>query len=149
MRHMPYGATLAIVGALALWSCGGGGGGASTPTSPTTSTPTPTPAPSSGTVSVTIVSSSGNTAFSPNPIRANAGQTVMFLNRDTQLHRIVIDGGPDLQDIPPGATSRGFTVANATPVTFKCMLHSSMVGSINGATAPEPPPCTDPYGYGC
>jgi plastocyanin len=100
-------------------------------------------------VNVSIVSSSGNTAFSPNPIRANAGDTVMFVNRDAQIHRIVIDGGPDLQDVSPGATSRGFTVANTTPVNFHCSLHSSMVGSINGAAAPEPPPCNDPYGYGC
>jgi hypothetical protein len=29
---------------------------------------------------------------------------------------------------------------------FHCTIHSSMVGSINGAEAPEPPPCTTP-GY--
>jgi plastocyanin len=100
-------------------------------------------------VNVTIVSSSGNTAFSPNPIKANSGDTVMFVNRDTAMHHIVIDGGADLQQVAPGATSRGFTVANANPVNFHCSLHSSMVGSINGAAAPEPPPCNDPYGYGC
>jgi plastocyanin len=100
-------------------------------------------------VSVTIVSSSGNTAFSPNPIKANAGQTVMFVNRDALIHHIVIDGGPDLLEVAPGATSRGFTLSNANATTFHCTLHSSMVGSINGAAAPEPPPCMDPYGYGC
>jgi plastocyanin len=95
------------------------------------------------------VSSTGNTAFSPNPIRANSGDTVMFVNRDAAAHNIVIDGGPDLQMVNPGATSRGFQVTSANPVNFHCTLHSSMVGSINGASAPEPPPCNDPYGYGC
>jgi len=34
----------------------------------------------------------------------------------------------------------------ASALNFHCTLHSSMVGSINGANAPEPPPCNDPYG---
>ena len=151
MQQIPYGAAIAFVGALALWSCGGGG--SSTPTAPTASNP-PAPAPAPppagpSTVNVTIVSSSGNTAFSPNPIKANSGDTVMFVNRDTQMHHIVIDSGSDLQQVAPGATSRGFTVTSASPVNFHCSLHSSMVGSINGAAPPEPPPCNDPYGYGC
>jgi plastocyanin len=95
------------------------------------------------------VSATGNTAFSPNPIKANSGDTVMFRNSDTQMHHIVIDGGPDLLDVNPGATSRGFTLTNSNAINFHCTLHSSMVGSINGAAAPEPPPCIDPYGYGC
>ncbi len=45
------------------------------------------------TVTSTIVSSTGNTAFSPNPIKANSGDTVMFVNSDSQMHHIVIDGG--------------------------------------------------------
>jgi hypothetical protein len=73
----------------------------------------------------------------------------MFRNSDSQMHHIVIDGGPDLLAVGPGSTSRGFTVANGNAVNFHCTLHSSMVGSINGASAPEPPACTDPYGYGC
>ncbi len=156
MRQIPYGAAFALAGALALWSCGGGGG-SNTPTAPTASNPpaaapAPAPAPApppASAVQVTIVSSSGNKAFSPNPIRANSGDTVMFVNRDALIHHIVIDGGPDLSEIASGATSRGFTVSNANPVNFHCTLHSSMVGSINGAAAPEPPPCLDPYGYGC
>ena len=49
-------------------------------------------------------------------------------------------------DIAPGATSRGFTVRSGSALNFHCTLHSSMVGSINGANAPDPPPCNDPYG---
>ena len=56
------------------------------------------------------------------------------------------DGSADLGDIAPGATSRAFTVRSGSALTFHCTLHASMVGSINGASAPESPPCNDPYG---
>jgi plastocyanin len=129
--------------AAAAWGCGGGGGGGSTPTGPSTSPPPP----ATTTVTVSVVGSSGNTAFQPNPVRAAAGDTVMFRNADSTLHRIVMDdGSADLGDIAPGATSRAFTVRGASALNFHCTLHASMVGSINGASAPEPPACNDPYG---
>lgn len=136
------GLAAAILGALGLWSCGGGG---------STSSPSPTaPSASASTVAVNIVSSTGNTAFVPNPVRANAGDNVMFRNNDGVVHRIVMDdGSADLGDIAPGATSRSFVLRSIDAARFHCTLHTSMVGSINGATAPEPPPCPDPYGYGC
>ena len=129
--------------AAAAWGCGGGGGGGSTPTAPSSSPPPP----ATTTVTVSVVGSSGNTAFQPNPVRASTGDTVMFRNNDSTLHRIVMDdGSADLGDIAPGATSRGFTVRSGSALNFHCTLHSSMVGSINGANAPDPPPCNDPYG---
>jgi plastocyanin len=147
-----------MIGALAMWGCGGGGGGASA--SPTAPTPTATAAPPAATpttspagpasVSVSIVSSIGNTAFVPNPVRANTGDTVTFRNTDSTLHHLVMDdGSADLGDIAPGATSRGFTLRSGNATRFHCTLHPSMVGSINGESAPEPTPCNDPYGYGC
>lgn len=146
-------AITALVGALALWGCGGGGGSAAaTPTSPTptAAAPAPTPTTAGATVTIAIVASSGNTAFQPNPVRANAGDTVMFRNSDSVMHHLVMDdGSADLGDVAPGAASRGFTLRSASASNFHCTLHSSMVGSINGASAPEPPACLDPYGYGC
>ena len=144
-------AITAFAGALALWGCGGGGGTtAATPTSPTPPVAAPAPTPAASTVTVAIVASTGNTAFQPNPVRANAGDTVMFRNNDTVLHHLVMDdGSADLGDVAPGAMSRGMTLRSASATNFHCTLHSSMVGSINGASAPEPPECTDPYGYGC
>lgn len=147
---------LAILGALALWNCGGGGG-ASTAASPTSPSPTASPAPvapaapaAPATVSVAIVSSTGNSAFQPNPVRAASGDTVVFRNNDSVMHHLVLDdGSADLGDVMPGTTSRGFTLRSASAANFHCTLHSSMVGSINGASAPEPPACADPYGYGC
>jgi plastocyanin len=138
------GTFVALAGALTLWGCGGGGGGGSTPTAP--SAP---PAPATATVVVAVVGSVGNAAYQPNPVQANTGDTVMFRNNDSSTHRIVMDdGSADLGDVAPGATSRGFTVRSASALRFHCTLHPSMVGSINGASAPDPP-CIDSSGYAC
>ena len=100
---------------------------------------------------VSIVTSAGNQAFSPNPARANAGDTVMFRNSDATLHHLVFDDGSgDFGEIAPGATSRGVVLRSANPTPFHCTLHATMVGSINGSSAPETPQCMpDIYGYGC
>jgi plastocyanin len=140
------GTFVALAGALTLWGCGGGGGGG-TPSTPTA--PSAPPAPTTATVMVAVVSSVGNTAYQPNPVQANTGDTVMFRNNDSAIHRIVMDdGSADLGDVAPGATSRGFTVRSASALRFHCTLHPSMVGSINGASAPDPP-CIDSSGYAC
>lgn len=135
------GTGVAVVGALALWGCGSSSG--STGGSPT--------GPSSGqTVTVSIVSSIGNGAYKPNPVSANAGDTVNFRNNDSATHHIVLDdGSADLGTIAPGATSAAVSVRSKDATKFHCTIHPSMVGSINGDQAPVPPPCNDPYGYGC
>src|SRR5437773_1861256 len=149
-------AILAIVlAAAALWAvgCGGGGGGAySTPTTPSaTATPAATPAatpPATGssTVTVAIVGSDGNGAFSPNPVSAASGQAVAFKNNDGTLHHLVADNGTwDSGDIAPGATSKTLSVTSTNAFRFHCTVHPTMVGSINGASAP-PPPTPDPSG---
>lgn len=162
MRHLiPRAIAVAVVGALTAWSCGGGGSStltaptatAAAPVVTTTTPPTPTPptTPATATVTVSIVGSAGNQAFSPNPVAANAGDTVMFRNSDATLHRVILDDGSgDFGEVAPGATSRGIIVRSANPVTYHCTLHATMVGSINGLSAPDTPPCTpDSSGYGC
>lgn len=138
------GASVAVAGALFLWSCGGGSGaGSSSPTAPSAGS-------GPGTVSVAIVGTAGNQAFNPNPVTAAIGDTVMFRNNDSTVHHIVFDdGSADLGEVAPGSTSRGAAVRSGNATNFHCVLHSSMVGTINGAKAPEPPPCNDPLGYGC
>lgn len=134
------GATLAVAGAVALWGCGGSSG---------TGSPT-TPSGGPQTVTVAIVSSTGNGAYKPNPVTANPGDTVTFRNNDTTTHHIVLDdGSADLGTIAPGSTSSGVAVHSTSALNYHCTIHPSMVGSINGASAPTPPPCNDPYGYGC
>lgn len=134
------GTALAIAGALMMWSCGGGGysSGGTSPAAPS----------ASGGASVVVAIGSGlnTTAFKPNPVPASVGQTVAFQNNDSVTHRIVLDNGSvDLGDLPPGATSRTFTVS-AGNGNFHCTLHPTMVGAINGPL-PVEPPCDPSYGY--
>ena len=144
--HVVVGVAAAAAVALGLWSCGGG----TTAPSPSNGGSTPPPASTPSAVTINIVGSAGNQAFKPNPVAAAVGATVMFKNDDTTTHHIVMDdGSADLGEVAPGSTSRTTTVRTSSATNFHCTLHSSMVGSLNAQTAPTPPPCTDPYGYGC
>lgn len=125
-------------GVLVFGGCKGSGG--SSPTGPSSG---------ANTVTVNIVASTGSQAYKPNPVAAGTGFTVVFKNNDTALHHIVLNDGSDLGDVAPGATSSGYAVKNASPLTFQCKIHTSMVGSLNGTSVPEPVPCPDPNGYGC
>ncbi len=141
------GTLVATLVAAAAWGCGGGGGG-STPTAPSGSTPPP--APATTTVTVAVVGSVGNTAYQPNPVRARVGDTVMFRNADVTMHHIVMDdGSADLGDVNPGRDQPrihgGERHGPAVP-----LHHPPIDGrQLNGAEAPEPPPCIDSSGYAC
>ncbi|HTL00816.1 MAG TPA: hypothetical protein VL243_01260 [Vicinamibacterales bacterium] len=140
-----------ILAAAALWAvgCGGGGGGAYS--APTTPSPAPTTTPSTGSttsanVTIAITGSAGNTAFSPNPAPAAAGQNVAFKNNDGTVHHLVADNGTwDSGNIAPGASSGTLSVTSTNALTFHCTIHPTMVGSINGSSAP-PPPTENPGG---
>jgi plastocyanin len=142
-------AVLAIILAIAaLWAigCGGGGGSysTSTPTSPT-STPSPTsttPTPAGG-VTVNIVGNAGSVAFSPNPAQAPAGSTIIWKNTTSAQHHLVMNDGTLIGDIAPG-TSLTMTL-NGSGGSYHCTVHPTMVGSINGASAP-PDPMPNPGG---
>ena len=110
-----------------------GGCSSSNPSSPSS--------PSAATIS--IMGSNGAQAFQPNP-STFAGQTVVFTNRDTVVHRVVLnDGSVDTGDIAPGATSRAVTMPSAG-TNYHCALHPGMIGSVGGGAQP-PPPCTGDY----
>ncbi len=136
-----------ILCATALWAigCGGGGsnysgGGTTTPTAPSPApTPSPAPAPAPNptpSVTVNIVSSSGNGAFSPNPVQAAAGSSIQWRNDTSVSHVLVMDDGRSIGTLAPGAS---VTMTVSSGGSYHCTNHPSMVGSINGATAPEPP----------
>jgi plastocyanin len=134
-RH-PGAVLASLLGLLGIMSCGGGGKSSyATPSAPT-------PTPSSSPVIVNIVGSSGNKAFQPNPVQVNGGDNLAFRNADTATHHIVLDdGSADLGMLSPGVTSAAIK-ASGPATNFHCTIHPSMVGSINGSAAPEPPPCT-------
>jgi plastocyanin len=135
-------ATAYVLAALLLsWSCGGGGGGygGTTPTTPTTPTP---PTGTANVVTITITGVKGATSFSPNPATCALGQTVVFMNADVVPHRVVLDDGSvDTGPIAPGASSTPQALG-AVSKPYHCSIHPSMVGSLNSAATPDPPPCT-------
>jgi plastocyanin len=132
--------TLAIVfaGLLTSTACGGSGGYGGTP--PTS--PSPSPGDSSNAVTITVTGVKGAQSFSPNPATIPAGQMAVFKNADVVPHRVVLDDrSVDTGDIAPGATSQPQALGSVSK-SYHCSLHPSMVGSLNNAQTPEPPPCT-------
>jgi plastocyanin len=132
------------------------------PPTPDPANPTPDPAnpppdpnappapPTPMQVIINIIGSVGNIAFMPNPIQANVGDMIVWMNTDTRLHHIVLDDGiTDLGDVAPGQSSAPMALVTPT-ATFHCTIHPTMVGSINMELAPDPympPPPDDYYGY--
>ncbi|HYT76098.1 MAG TPA: hypothetical protein VEL79_15185 [Vicinamibacterales bacterium] len=127
--NLLMGSTVALACALGLWSCGGG-----------TTMPSSTNA-----TTISIVGLSGNTAFSPDVVQASVGDMLVWKNNTGALHHIVLDDGTVVGDIAPGASSSAIQLKTASG-NFHCTIHSTMIGSINGAAPPPPPPCTTP-GY--
>ena len=120
---------VALAAVAAAWACGGGGGPAA-------------PSPS-GPVTINIVGDRGSQSFSPNPATA-AGQTVVFRNNDSVVHRVQLnDGTIDTGDIAPGATSRAVTMPGAG-TNYHCMVHPGMIGAVSSGSS-GPPPCTGLY----
>jgi len=123
--------SLAAILAVAAVSaqCGGGNKSSDTPTTPGNTTPP--------VVTVAIVGIKGNQSYVPNPVAKLGGEQVVFKNNDTVVHHIVMDdGSADFGNLSPGTSSQSKAVTNSN---FHCLNHPSMVGSINGATLPEPP----------
>ena len=131
MRSPLMCAVLLAAVAAARCSSGGDGGSTDTPTNPGGNL-----APA--TVTVSIVGTVGNGSYLPNPVPLAAGEQVAFRNNDTVSHRIVMDDGSvDFGTLAPGASSQARAVSAGN---FHCTTHPSMVGSINGQVAPDPPP---------
>jgi plastocyanin len=123
----------------ALWAvaCGGGAEGAG-PTTPSSTGST------GASVTVNINSSAGNSAFSPNPVPVAAGSTVAWKNNTADLHHLVMDDGAAIGDVAPGAT---LTMSlKGSGGNYHCTTHPTMVGSINGTSAP-PTPTGPGYDY--
>ena len=120
-----------LTAAVSASRCGGGNSSSSTPTNPGNTTPT--------VVTVSIVGTKGNASYVPDPVPAASGDQVMFKNNDTITHRIVMDDNSvDFGSLSAGASSAAKGVGAGG--NFHCTIHPSMVGSINGAVAPTPPP---------
>ena len=122
MRSFVTAASLAAL-VLGVFACSNYGG--STPTSPGDS------APPAGAIVINVVRENGAQSFSPNPATVPAGQTVVWHNVDTIVHRVVLDDGKlDTGNIGPGSFSAAMTLVATGP--YHCSIHPSMIGMIAG-----------------
>jgi plastocyanin len=136
MRSLFVVAALGVVTS-SLLACGGGSYNdpPSTPTSPGSGT---------ATFTITIATQAGDRSFSPNPAPAG-GQTVVFRNNHSVVHRIRLSDGTFLTtDIQPNTTSQPVQLP-AAGAHYHCSLHPEMVGIVNAASGTAPPPCQGPY----
>lgn len=88
--------------------------------------------------SVSIVSGASvltTTAFSPNPTNVPVGTTVTWVNNDTTTHTSSDTGGAwNSPLIGPGGQF-SFTFNTAGTYSYRCLIHSNMVGTISGNPA--------------
>jgi plastocyanin len=92
---------------------------------------------------VNIVGTAGSTSFNPNPVQAASGATIAWRNTTGVLHHIVMDDGTVVGDVAAGATIS--STLKGSGGNYHCTTHPTMVGSINGASAP-PVPTPNPSG---
>src|SRR5688572_27112223 len=101
------------------------------------------PDPGPGTLTITITRQNGAQSFSPNPAAAG-GQTVVFRNNDSVVHRVLLnDGSIDTGNIAPGATSAPVQMP-VSGTNYHCSVHPDMIGAVSGGSG-EVPRCEGPY----
>ena len=87
------------------------------------------PDPSAGLIR--IVGTDGPQSFAPAPLVLASGQKLAFRNDTGTTHRILADNlSFDAGQVSAGAFTASVTVPGATPVSFHCTIHPSMVGSV-------------------
>ena len=91
------------------------------------------------------VGNSGSAAFTPNPVQATSGTTIAWKNNTGVLHHIVMDSGTVIGDVAAGATVNA--TVSGSGGNYHCTTHPTMVGSINGASAPPAPTPNASGGY--
>ena len=124
--------TPAFVVVLLIVAAVGGCGSTSTPSSPSPTTVTGGGAGASTTATqVYILGRDGGDSFRPSPITAAQGASVVWINSDTEAHRVVAaDGSFDTGVLQPDAQSAPVVVQAAG--SYHCALHSDEVGMIAG-----------------
>src|SRR5574342_67567 len=115
-------ATMIAAFTVSAWGCGSTypSGNPVQPAPP--AIPAPTPAPSSGAVPINIVGVNGAQSFSPDPATLPAGQTVVWHNVDSIVHRVVLNSGSlDTGNLAPGASSQPMSI-NTGSAPYHCSI---------------------------
>lgn len=114
----------------------------SSETNPVEEPQAPQTAPSATTISAEITAGALNKsddAYSPNPIEANVGDTVVWTNKDTTIHTVTSGNATDGPDGLFGAENSDLVFANqkfqytfdeAGEYDYYCTLHPQMVGKV-------------------
>ncbi|NWG37391.1 plastocyanin/azurin family copper-binding protein [Nitrososphaera sp.] len=102
----------------------------------------PAPAAFAATINVDIVPGATNKttdAFSPNPVNANVGDTIVWTNKDSTFHTVVsgnLDDGPsglfggDGDEIIGPNKTQEWTATEEGEYEYYCSLHPAMVGTV-------------------
>lgn len=80
---------------------------------------------------VRIVDNAGNNSYSPNPIEAKVGETVIWVNDDSAIHTVTsTDGIFDSDTLQRGQTF-SYTFDKEREYPYFCTLHPNMVGTVS------------------
>ncbi len=138
--------TCCLVALLSIAAAAAACGGSSTPASPSSTQTTgggATGAAGAAT-QIYILGRDGGGAFRPSPVAAPSGGSFVWINSDTEVHRIVaVDGTFDTGDLQPDAQSAPVVVGTAG-TRYYCPLHPGEVGGVTGANG-SLPPCSGQY----
>lgn len=107
-----------VAGAVFLAACGGGG---TTTTKPSGGSPAAKPG---GAAAATVNMIAGN-KYDPATVTVKKGETVKFVNKDSQIHDVKFQSGPNSPSVMnPGADwSRTFDAAGTFP--YICTYHEA------------------------
>lgn len=107
-----------VAGAVFLAACGGGGGGATKTDSKSA------PAKTGGAAAATV-NMIANNKYDPATVTVKKGETVKFVNKDSQIHDVKFTSGPNSPSVMnPGAEwSRTFDAAGSFP--YICTYHEA------------------------
>jgi len=74
-----------------------------------------------------------NFAFSPTPLRVEAGATVTVTNNDSTAHTLTADNGKFDTGNLAGGTQKTITIAKAGKYAYHCDIHNYMTGVIEAS----------------
>ena len=82
-------------------------------------------------VTISIVGMLGANSYSPSPATVQVGQQVRWRNNDSVPHTATQSGGFNTGVLNPGQTSAPITFSTPGTVSYFCLLHTNMPGTLN------------------